>query len=67
MVRHYHKCVRPNVSEMMWNTRPTLTRDFTEWTQYHVSVSYTSENVRRCADGNEIRPRAGIVMTTQPD
>jgi hypothetical protein len=55
VIRHDDECVYANVREMIRNIRPTFPRDFAERAQNHSSIPDATKNVRRGADGDEIR------------
>ena len=67
MVGHYHERVYPEVREVLWDARPTITGNVAEGTQAHFASVYTAKEVRRRADGYQIHARTSVVMTPQPD
>src|SRR5206468_91116 len=65
MVWHYHVRVHPHVLEMIRNVLPTLAGYGAEWTQNHLLAADPAEQMSQCADGNEVRARSRVVVSTQ--
>jgi len=69
MIRHHHKFIHHGMREMVRDRQPARSKNMPHVTQPHLAIHNASKQTCPILrhDGDEIRPRLGVVVPFQAD